>query len=304
MLREYTKRQIRLVLILILLSTGLTACSQSLKGLYVDDFFSIIGNQVEEDALLSYANSNGFNYLILYNAARIHREKYPLDNRHGSSVWKHFINRAKTEYNIDNIGVVGEKAASFIPTNSYNQLVDNDPMYRIDVYNLEFEFWNKRLLDTDAYYCTTYLNKQGYSCTNEGAFAFYLEQLKQMQKLKGNSDIEIETYIGNPTDAQLAEIAKVTDRLLIHYYREKTERIALYKLNRLLVLQKTNPTLKIAPIFSSRENHSGPWLKTHKIDDLPTLFFNQLKSVEEIDLKSLNFEGYVWYRYSNMPKAD
>lgn len=276
--------------------------AQSLKGLYVNDFYNIIGDNNKEDKLLSYAKANNFNYLILYNTTKIHRQKYPLDNKMGSKVWAEFIRKAKSEYAIQKIGVVGEKAASFIPANIYNHLVKQDPIKRIDVFNLEFEFWNKRLYNSGAYYCKTYLIRQGYACTNAGAFDFYIKQLREMQKLKGDSDVKIETYIGNPTDEQLAIIAKVTDRILIHYYRKKTDRIAFYKLNRLLTIQGTNPELKIAPIFSSRENHSGPWLKTHSIDDLPPQFFKQLKLAPEIDLKTLNFDGIIWYRYSDMPK--
>lgn len=278
------------------------ATAQSLKGLYVNDFYSIIGDDNKEDKLLTYAMANHFNYLILYNTAKIHRQKYPLDSKAGSKAWATFIKKAKSEYAIQKIGVVGEKAASFIPANIYNHLVEQDPIKRIDVFNLEFEFWNKRLYNSGGYYCKTYLLRQGYDCTNAGAFDFYIKQLKEMQKLKGESDIEIETYIGNPTDDQLAIIAKVTDRILIHYYRKKIDRIAFYKLKRLLTIQETKPTLKIAPIFSSRENHSGPWLKTHKIDELAPLFFNQLKSAPVIDLNTLNFDGIVWYRYSDMPK--
>ena len=276
--------------------------SQSIKGLYVNDFFNIIGNQTEEDKLLSYAKSNGFNYLILYNTSKIHRQKYPLNTKEGSNVWKLFIRKAKFEFAIEKIAVVGEKAASFSPVIKYNQIVNQKLIDRIDVFNLEFEFWNKRLYSPMGYYCTTYLSKQRYDCTNEGAFKFYIQQLKEMRKMTANTSVEVETYIGNPSDGQLALIAKNVDRLLIHYYRKNIDRIASYKLNRLMVLQQTNPRLKIAPIFSSRENHSGPWLKTHKIDELPILFFKQLSSIPEINFKSLNFDGHIWYRYTNMPK--
>jgi len=291
-----------LIAFILILFSGLASNAQSIKGLYVDGFFNIIGDYQKENKLLRYAEINDFNYLILYNTAKIHRQKYPLNTKMGTKVWAEFIKKAKSKYSIKKIGVVGEKAASFIPVIIYNNLVDQNPVKRIDVFNLEFEFWNKRLYNQQAYYCTTYLKKYGYDCTNAGAFKFYIKQLKEMQKIIGNSNIEIETYIGNPTDEQLAVISEFTDRLLIHYYRKKTERIASYKLNRLLILQQTNPKLKIAPIFSSRENHSGLWLKNHKIDQLASLFFNQLKLIPEINLDSLNFDGVVWYRYSDMPK--
>jgi len=290
------------VLLISLFSTTNCVNSQSLKGLYVDDFYNIIGNQQNEDKLLTYAQSKGFNYLILYNTTSIHRNKYPLDSSQGSEVWRKFILKAKSKYGLQKIGVVGEKAASFFPVKKYNQIVEYNELERIDVYNLEFEFWNKRLFEDSGYYCNTYLHKFGYECNNEGAFKFYLLQLKEMQKLKGKTSVEIETYIGNPSDEQLAQIAKVTDRVLIHYYRENTDNMASYKLNRLKVLQGKYPNLKIAPIFSSRENHLGPWLKTHQIDEVHKVFFHQLKLIKEINLKSLNFDGHIWYRYSNMPK--
>lgn len=301
MQRSFSPKRLKVIFLMTLFVIGATANSQPLKGLYVDGFFNIIGEAQKEEKLLSYAKANNFNYLILYNTTKIHRQKYPLDSRMGSQVWARFIKKAKSEYAILKIGVVGEKADSFIPVIIYNHLIDQSPNKRIDVLNLEFEFWNNRLFNPKGYYCTSYLEKQGYACTKKGAFAFYMKQLREMQKSKGDSKVEIETYIGNPSDEQLAELAKLIDRLLIHYYRKNTDRIAFYKLNRLIVLQEAYPDLKIAPIFSSRENHSGPWLKIHKIDELTSLFFDQLKSAPEINLKSLNFSGIVWYRYSNMP---
>lgn len=292
------------ILLIAFINSTALCMSQSVKGLYVDDFKNIIGNSVKEDALLNYAKSNDFNYLILYNTSAIHRELYPLDKTAGQEIWKHFIHLAKTKFNIQKIGVVGEKAASFFPAYEYNQSVKNNPLERIDVFNLEFEFWNQRLYKAGGYYCKTYLEKQGYACSNNGAFDFYLNQLKEMQKMKGDSPVEIETYIGNPTDEQLVAIAKIADHLLIHYYRTKIDNLALYKLKRLLILQGINPQLKIFPIFSSRENHLGPWLKTHQLDEVPKGFFNQLKTIKEINPQSLNIDGIIWYRYSSMPKEN
>ncbi len=292
------------ILLIAFINSTVLGMAQSVKGLYVDDFKNIIGNSVKEDALLNYAKSNDFNYLILYNTTTIHRELYPLDKMAGQEIWKDFILLAKTKFNIQKIGVVGEKAASFIPAYEYNQSVNNNPLERIDVFNLEFEFWNQHLYKPGGYYCKTYLEKQGYACSDNGAFDFYLNQLKEMQKMKVDSSVEIETYIGNPTDKQLVAIAKIADRLLIHYYRTKMDNLAFYKLNRLLILQGVNPDLEIIPIFSSRENHLGPWLKTHQLNDVPKAFFDQLKAIREIDTQLLNIDGVIWYRYSSMPKGN
>ena len=40
--------------------------AQGTKGLYVNDFKNIIGDPIQEDALLEFAQQEGFNYLLLY----------------------------------------------------------------------------------------------------------------------------------------------------------------------------------------------------------------------------------------------
>ncbi|MBN2237856.1 MAG: hypothetical protein JW729_09860 [Bacteroidales bacterium] len=277
------------------------AFTQNLRGLYVDDFKHIIGNSQKENDLLEYAQKAGFNYLILYNTSYIHRNLFPLDSQVGSAVWSSFIYRAKTKFGINEIGIVGEKAASFLPAIKYNANTDN-PTHQIDVFNLEFEFWNKRLYSSQGYYCQTYLTKENYSCTNSGAFEFYKKQLQEMRKLVSNSSIKIETYVGNPTDNQIFQIGSLVDRLLIHYYRTDVKRIASYKINRLQTLQKLSTNLIVVPIFSSRENHLATWLKSHQHEQINHLFYTDLKQIQEIDTNLLHFDGIVWYRYSDMPK--
>lgn len=287
-----------------MLSTVLNSCTygQNTKGLYVDDFKNILGKQDKELELLNYAKQNNFNYLILYNTAFIQRNLYPLDQLQGIEIWRAFIKKAKNEYGVSKIGIVGEKAASFIPALIYNEKVAYSKGEKIDVFNIEFEFWNARLTNNSGYYCLSYLAKNGFECSAEGAFQFYAEQLDELKKLGKLAQTETETYIGNPNDEQLAILSTKIDRLLIHYYRTNVDRIAFYKLNRLQVIAKENPKLKIAPIFSSRENHLKPWLNTHAIDEVKPIFFNQLKSIPDIKQESLNFDGIVWYRYSSMPK--
>ncbi|MBN1651312.1 MAG: hypothetical protein JW857_08290 [Bacteroidales bacterium] len=298
------KLKVVLILFALILQVGMNSCvfGQNSKGLYVDDFKNILGQQDKEQELLDYAKQNHFNYLILYNTAFIQRNKYPLDRKEGIEVWRAFIKKAKNEYGVSKIGIVGEKAASFIPALTYNEKVLYARTEKIDVFNIEFEFWNARLTNNSGYYCLSYLAKNGYECTSDGAFQFYIEQLDELKTFSKLAQVETETYIGNPSDEQLAQLSTKIDRLLIHYYRTHVDRIAFYKLNRLQVIEKVNPKLKIAPIFSSRENHLKPWLITHAIDEVKPIFFDQLKSIPEIKQESLNFDGIVWYRYTSMPR--
>lgn len=114
--------------------------SQTTVGLYVNDFKNIIGNASAETELLSYAQTNGFNYLILYNLTYIHNNIFAVDNSTTSAPLAHFINTAKTSYGINQVAVVGEKNSSFDRIKTYNSFYPTEPNKRFDVFNLEFEF--------------------------------------------------------------------------------------------------------------------------------------------------------------------
>ena len=97
----------------LLLFTSIHANAQTTVGLYVNDFKNIIGNTTAETELLNYVQTNGFNYLILYNLTYIHNNIFSVDNITTSLPLANFINTAKTSYGINQVAVVGEKNSSF-----------------------------------------------------------------------------------------------------------------------------------------------------------------------------------------------
>ena len=279
--------------------------AQGTKGLYVNDFKNIIGDPIQEDALLEFAQQEGFNYLLLYNLYFIHRLKFELTNITSAAPLAAFIRKAKTKYGIIEVGGVGETFKSFDVIGQYNTQ-HQDPLERFDIYNLEFEFWNSKLVDN--YYCSAYLEKNDLTCDTDGAFEFYLEQLKQIRTLAHSHAIKSETYIGAPKKSQSELIGQNCDRVLVHFYRKSDvykngNSIYNFKNERLRDLAPATGILSVMPIFSSRANHMGPWLEEHPIDQAFETFKTGQKAYEAANgdwKKHLKIDGLQWYRYTDL----
>ncbi|MEM1323773.1 MAG: T9SS type A sorting domain-containing protein [Bacteroidota bacterium] len=274
------------------------------RGLYVNDFKNIIGQEAREDSLLQFAYQQGVNYLLLYNLYHIDQEQFDLSNPLSAQPLAAFIEKAKARYGIVEVGAVGETASSFIKVDLYNASHPN-PQQQIDVYNIEFEFWNRQL--NQNYYCPTYLSPYGAGCSNEEVFAFYYHELLQIKNLAQTKGKKLETYIGKPTMEQCALIGQTCDRVLVHYYRKSdvySDGASIYNYNphRLKALAPESGQLAILPIFSNRPSHMGEWLESHDMDEaLETfLYGDQGFNEEEGDWKrTLSIEGDQWYRYTD-----
>lgn len=279
---------------------------QELKGLYVNDFKYILGQKDKEQQLLTYAQEEGFNYLLFYNLSYIHQHMFDLGKPESAQVLADFIYRAKTEFGIQEVGAVGETSRSFEGIEEYNSRYGEKVGYSIDVYNMEFEFWNKELLK--SYYCPTYIEDSGGACNEKEAFRYYLQNLKAIRDLAHARGMRCETYIGLPTHAQCEAIGEVCDRVLVHYYRrsdvyQNGNSIYQYHDYRLPALAPKKGVLQILPIFSARKNHMGPWLKKHDLNEAYQTYQKGKNGYEEMNGKwkdHLHIPGAQWYRYTNL----
>ncbi|NOR87495.1 MAG: hypothetical protein GQ527_07795 [Bacteroidales bacterium] len=273
-----------------------------LKALYVNDFVDIIDIPSAEDELLNYAQDHHFNFLIIYNITKIHRNRFPLDNEMTDDPFASFIKKAKTQYGIKRISVVGEKATSFDPILKYNlnHLDDEDEL--VDGFNLEFEFWNSRLTGHEKYYCKTYFDKMGLPCNRAGAFYFYMEQLKILRTVASEFNIKLESYVGVVSKEEMQTLIQYLNTIHIHYYRKNTKNIASYKSNRINGIIDGKSKVEVFPIFSASEKHMKDWLQTHDIDEVFPIFMEQIKKDKSLYPIINNIKGQSWYRYTDMPK--
>ncbi|NPD47590.1 MULTISPECIES: hypothetical protein [unclassified Lentimicrobium] len=276
--------------------------TDSLKALYVNDFADIIDIPKSENKLLEYAQSHGFNYLIIYNITKIHRNRFPLNNKMTDDPFANFISKAKTQYGIKRISVVGEQATSFDPILQYNlNHIDNENEL-VDGFNLEFEYWNSKLTKPEGYYCKTYLEKRGYPCGRAAAFYFYMEQLKVLRTVASEFDIKLESYVGNVTKDEMQKLIQYLNTIHVHYYRKDTKNIAKYKSSRIEAIIDGKSKVEVFPIFSARDKHMKPWLQDHNIDEVMPIFLEMLEDNDDLKPIINNIKGHTWYRYSDMPE--
>lgn len=266
------------------------------RGLYVNSFQNILGNQTNEDKLLNYAIANRYNYLTLYGVDGIN-----FSNTTNTNNFAAFIKKAKTQYGILQIGVIGESSNFFLQTISpYNRLRTTN-FEKVDVYNLEFEFWLTSSNGPGGVYCTKYLSRNGFSCDTTGGFKFYMQELKKIKNIAQQDGMLSEVYVGWFNLGQASQIVAVVDRVLLHCYRVSDSDIYQYAKTRMSYLGSNNKIVNVMPIFSSEPSFMGPYLNTNTITK-PFSVFNNYYTVETAPWKSnINIIGYQWFKYSDMP---
>ena len=310
-------------------SVSIAGTDSLIKAMYIDNFFSadsseiILGNSLAEQELFDYAQNCGFNYLILYGLSQV-----PLGSNPASvDALRHFVRRAHEEYQIK-IGSIGQSSKFFDRIHQkYQSLEIVDSIERLDSYNLEFEFWKS--FDAgiyQGYYCDYYLEPNGYSCDSIGAFEFAMDEIVKIDSIAGiladtsitekPSIVSTEIYIGWINEYHAEVLADKMeegsiDRILGALYKPALEDGSLnlyyfyHQLRRLSFLGSQNTKINFLPIFASKEsegNHLGDWLDT--IGNIPYVW-EHYSSEYDLDTsfyaEQINFQGYVWYNYSNMP---
>ena len=281
-----------------------------LQGLYVNDFKFILGDSNAETALLEYAQDSGFNYLLFYNLTYINNNMYDITDPAEAIVFADFIETAKRDYGIVQIGVVGETNGSFNKVEDFNNLYNSNWYQTVDVLNLEFEFWANTSGSAFTYYCSNYLSPNSLPCTNAGAFTFSSAEMDEIDQRAHSMGCISEIYLGSPTNQQMLDISEETDRVLLHCYRSSDtynngNSIYNYKTYRLEELAQSNRMPAVMPIFSSRDNHMGPWLQSHSILQPMDTWLNGQNSYDDDTsaVQNIQISGFQWYRYTNMNGA-
>ena len=195
-------------------ASGQIFAEKTFKGLYINKFDEILGNPAKEDSVLNYIYQNRFNSISLYDLHKVHFDSTPQVLQLAS-----FIRRARL-MNVTRVGATAENAwfmeNRIIP---YNQS-QRSAASKFNVLNLEFEFWNEKLVE--SYYCPTYLSTVDQECTMENIFRFYIEQLTRIKTLAVQNKLETEVYLGWFTLEQARLIMPLTNRILLHSYTPHT----------------------------------------------------------------------------------
>src|SRR3954471_2431745 len=93
----------KLILLTFLLALSSTAFSQNVRGFYLQNVGSWLGNATDENEILQYAQGNGFNYILFYDLGDINWSSSTEKNQLGA-----FMKKARSQYGITQIGGVVE----------------------------------------------------------------------------------------------------------------------------------------------------------------------------------------------------
>jgi hypothetical protein len=269
------------------------AQAQNVRGFYVNGFNSILGNSASETTLLNYTQANGYNYLCLYSLGSV-----DMTSASNKAKLASFINRAKTQYGVTQVGVAGEIYSFFanyiIPYNAGRPANE-----KVDVLNFEFEFWITSTIANQ--YCAQYLTPNHLSCDSAGAFAFAKSEFAQIDAACAANGLKSEVYFGWPNKGQMQWFAQRADRILLHAYRTSDSDIYSYTKARLMDISSINSQVEVIIIFSSESIYMGPWLQSNPITK-PYETYSSAFSAETGTWKAnIKLQGFQWFKYSTMP---
>lgn len=288
-------------LLLLLLSFNLYSQNQNtppVRSMYVNGFFSILGNAVKEDSLLRYAVDSGFNYLALYELHRLSLSSSPTNVAKLSA----FMHKARVSYGIQNIGAVGESYNSFanhiVPYNSSR----TNASEKFNVFNVEFEFWSNASTGPGGYYCTQYLQPSGCSCDTAGAFRFYMNLIRKVDSLAASQGIISEIYVGWFNQGQAQQMQRTVDRILLHSYRINETTLYSYAKTRLQYLASNNTPANVIALFSAEPTFMGPWLQSHSQIEAFQKYAADMNNDPNTWKQYINLQGFTWFAYGFLPK--
>ncbi|UTF59070.1 discoidin domain-containing protein [Gilvimarinus sp. DA14] len=254
----------------------------AINGMYVSlkrGQDSLLGDFNQETELLEFSQANGINYLILYDLEGMG------DEPQRQTQLANFISRAKNNYGIQEIAAAlgaassADEVAAYNDSHAYNE--------RIDVLNLEYEFWHQS--------------------DRIQAFSDTLSILAHFETIASSHNLQTEIYIGWITASEGAALADAVDRVLVHYYRQNDINILQYGLDRLEYLASGNTSVKIAPIFSNEGPLNtgdptgyfmGPWLETHSIDQPFKTWITEYQQLTDSWKQKLDVMGSTWFLYN------
>ncbi len=256
------------------------ATDASMYGLYVSLAHGrsepILGSAEEEEALLKFVKNNGFNYLVFYNLEGL------VSGSVKANQIASLISRARSLAGVTQVGAALGAAEEAEKIVAYN---NSQPFEgRIDILNVESEFWNK--LDRDS------------------AFTNVVTMLEHFNQVAKANNLKTEIYVGWITEAEALVLGDLVDRILLHVYRQTDEGLINYGLERLTYLAGAHKKVVVAPIFSSEgpENTAdipfmGEWLITHPHQQAFATWLDGFNQLSDSWVNNLQVSGGVWYVY-------
>lgn len=270
------------------------------RSMYVDNFANILGSNKNEKELFEFAKEHEITELILYDLHKVNKLFY-LGDSTKNQVLADFIRKAKIEYGIEKISASGESGNFFIKAIHPYNLSRTNAIERFDIYNLEYEYWNELESKPGGYYCENYLKGSQLPCNRKYSFAYYINSLEIMRFLADelDHDIKVEAYIGNFEKDEVKAIIEHVDRLLVHDYVQREERLFSYVEERMHLLEDAKADIQVSILYSLESRYLGKYLKTYPFHEAERKFFVESNEKDHDLDEHLKFRGFTYYNYGH-----
>lgn len=265
---------------------------------------NIIGSPSKEDKLLLFAKRNNFKTLILYELNKVDK-KWNLTDPRKNNILSEFISKAKTKYSVQNIGASGESASFFTnviqPYNNTRNKADE----KFDVYNLEYEYWSKKASGENGYYCVNYLKEKTIPCNRNGSFNYFINNLKELERLSKNKihKIKVEAYLGYYSQQEISKIVKYCDRIIIQTNGKTPKTSFNFAKKSLTLVSKLNIKVKTSILFTTRMNKMGYWFKSNSLESSEKDFLNAMEQNNKKLKNQIYLDGFTYHTYSFLEKS-
>ena len=237
---------------------------------------ALLGNAEREDQFIKFVRDNGFNYLIFYELEGIQPD---------SIIARQFaalVGRAKLTAGVTQVAAaIGDiaEADTIVAYNAHKPASE-----RIDVLNVEYEFWNKPDRTT--------------------AFNNTIAMLERFKSVAMAHQLQTEIYVGWIDATEAVSLANITDRILVHYYVQTDAGIINYGSERLEWLAAASRKVKIAPIFSNEGPKNtndlpfmGCWLEKNPHRQAYKSWLAQYESLNKPWQDNIEVVGATWFIY-------
>jgi hypothetical protein len=253
---------------------------ENIYGLYVSLHMGrndqLLGNAQREEQFINFVRDNGFNYLIFYELEQLN----PASEK--ASQFAALISRAKLSAGVTQIGAALGAAGEADTVVAYN--TGRPASERIDVLNVEYEFWNKDDRKTE--------------------FGHTISMLERFRTVALANQLQTEIYIGWIDATEAVSLANVTDRILVHFYRQSDIEIVNFGIERLEWLSAASRKVKIAPIFSNEGPKNtydlpfmGCWLEKNTHQQAYLSWKSQYDALDKPWKENIQIVGATWFIY-------
>lgn len=254
--------------------------AENIYGLYVSLHMGradqLLGNAQREDQFLRFIRDGGFTYLIFYELEGLNPTSVKAQQ------FASLANRAKSTAGVKQIGAALGDASEADTVVAYNK--GRPESERINVLNVEYEFWNRTDRKTE--------------------FAKTISMLERFNTVAAANQLMTEIYIGWIDATEAVTLANVTDRILVHYYMQTDNTIINFGLERLEWLSAASRKVRVAPIFSNEGPKNtndlpfmGCWLEKNPHQQAYTSWKAQYDALDKPWKANIEVVGSTWFVY-------